>query len=125
MPKSNDQIAQDRKKTEESFSRTYYSNRHSESLFQFARCLHRRNRKQGTLSTDLEEAITLGRAALDLRPAGCPNRSHSFHNPALFFSDRYGKQTSVEAIALGRAALKLRPPGHPDRAQTPLALGRT
>ena len=66
---------------------------------------------------------------LDLRPEGHPNRSYSLHNLALCFSNRYGKQASVEdseeAITLGRAALKLRPSGHLDRVQTPLALGRT
>ena len=29
---------------------------------------------------DLEQAIMLGRAALDLRPEGHPDRSDSFHN---------------------------------------------
>ena len=64
---------------------------------------------------------------LDLCPESHPNRFYSLHNLALFSSNRYGKQVSVEdleeAITLGRAALKLRPPGHSDRALTLPSLG--
>ena len=64
---------------------------------------------------------------LDLCPKGHPNRFYSLHNLALFSSNRYGKQVSVEdleeAITLDRAALKLRPPGHFDRALTLPSLG--
>ena len=102
-----------------------HPNRHW-SLCQLAWCLVERCRKQGTLS-DLEEAITLERAALDLCPEGHPNRSNSLHNLALCFSSRYDKQASVadleEAITLDRAALELCPPGHSDRVWTLSNLG--
>ena len=71
---------------------------------------------------DLEQAIMLGRAALDLRPEGHPDRSDSFHNLTVSLSDRYNKQAAIadfeDAIMLGRAALDPHPTGHPDQSNS-------
>ncbi|KAI6006550.1 hypothetical protein F5J12DRAFT_939108 [Pisolithus orientalis] len=70
---------------------------------------------------DLEEADTLNRAALELRPDenGQYHRSSSLNNLAVCLSIKYDEQGVVddleEAIALGRHALELRPPGHANR----------
>ena len=72
--------------------------------------------------TDLDEAITLSRAALDLRPTGHPGRSNSLHNLASYLGDRYNKLASIadldEAITLGRSVLDLCPAGHPGRSDS-------
>ncbi|KAL5478290.1 hypothetical protein ACEPAI_2474 [Sanghuangporus weigelae] len=67
---------------------------------------------------DLEEAISLGRAALELQSEGHPNRPLSLGNLAMSLCIRYeyvARTTDLEeAIELQRAALALRPEGHPD-----------
>ncbi|KAF8123340.1 hypothetical protein EV363DRAFT_1548509 [Boletus edulis] len=67
---------------------------------------------------DLDEAIVLGREALELRPQGHPDRSLSLNTLAKSLSTRYDQLRAMadldEAIVLGREALELRPQGHPD-----------
>ncbi|KAL5523186.1 hypothetical protein ACEPAF_1453 [Sanghuangporus sanghuang] len=71
---------------------------------------------------DLEEAIALERAALELRPEGHPRRSLSLGNLAsslrTCFQHRSRMEDLEEAIALHRAALELRPEGHPLRSSS-------
>lgn len=74
---------------------------------------------------DLEEAVELHRAALELRPPGHPRRLSSLHNLIRCLRDRYGVLEVAadleEVVALTRAVLELCPPGHPDRdARLPL-----
>ncbi|KAI5992102.1 hypothetical protein EDD15DRAFT_2368366 [Pisolithus albus] len=70
---------------------------------------------------DLNEAITLHRDALKLRPVEDEggDRSDSLHELAFRLFLRYETLGTVdnleEAVALGREALALRPPGHPVR----------
>ncbi|KAI6101843.1 TPR-like protein [Pisolithus sp. B1] len=68
---------------------------------------------------DLEGAIELHRAALELRPSGHPRRFSSLQNLALCLSDRYedqGLNTDLEeATMLNNAARPPCPAGHPDR----------
>ncbi|KIJ57702.1 hypothetical protein HYDPIDRAFT_34865, partial [Hydnomerulius pinastri MD-312] len=71
---------------------------------------------------DLDEAIQHHRAALQLTPAGHPDRSASLNNLANALSTRFeqrGDGNDVdEAIQHHRAALQLRPAGHPDRSDS-------
>jgi tetratricopeptide (TPR) repeat protein len=74
-----------------------------------------------TGSSDLlDEAITLHREALALRPAGHPDRSMSCNNLAIALRTRYEATGSSnlldETITLHREALALRPAGHSLRA---------
>ena len=73
-------------------------------------------------NTDLNEAIESHRLALDLRPAGHPQRSSSLHNLAICYLHKYSKQGTMsdleEAISFNRAALVLRSRGHFGRAAT-------
>jgi tetratricopeptide (TPR) repeat protein len=66
--------------------------------------------------TDLEEAISLHREALELRPSPHPDRSQSLSNLGNALGDRYnytGAATDLEeAILLLREALELRPSPH-------------
>ncbi|KAI6012671.1 hypothetical protein F5J12DRAFT_912036 [Pisolithus orientalis] len=68
---------------------------------------------------DLNEAITLHREALELRPVKNDKRSLSLNELAFCLSTRYEKQRGIddleESITLGRESLELRPPGHPSR----------
>ncbi|KAL4063060.1 hypothetical protein V8B97DRAFT_2087713 [Scleroderma yunnanense] len=87
----------------------------STSLFNLVLCLFGQYDKQATLP-DLQEAITLGRAALELCPPGHSNRDLVLNNLAFYLWCRY-RQLNVdddlaEAISLHRFALKLRPAGH-------------
>ncbi|KAI6040826.1 hypothetical protein EDC04DRAFT_2602066 [Pisolithus marmoratus] len=85
----------------------------------WARC--RRFRKNGEVA-ELDEAITLYRSALELRPHGenVSDRIRSLHHLALCLSYRYIARGLVEdleeAITLGRAALKLCTSRQLDRA---------
>ena len=69
---------------------------------------------------DLDEAISLHREALLLRPASHPNRSASLNNLASSLRTRFEKRGAAidldEAISLHRQALILRPAPHPDRS---------
>ncbi|KAL4065486.1 hypothetical protein V8B97DRAFT_1162800 [Scleroderma yunnanense] len=77
--------------------------------------------KLGTDHT-VDVAISLHRSALDLRPAGHPDRSDSLFDLGRCLSNRYDQQAAMsdleESIKLSRAALELRPPGHCHRAAT-------
>ncbi|KAI6003213.1 hypothetical protein F5J12DRAFT_166510 [Pisolithus orientalis] len=68
---------------------------------------------------DLNEAITLHRATLELQQIGNHKRSSTLNDLAVCLSMRYDNQGVIadleEAVTLGRAALELRPPGHLDR----------
>jgi CHAT domain-containing protein/tetratricopeptide (TPR) repeat protein len=69
---------------------------------------------------DLDEAIVLGREALDLRPTGHPLRSSCLNSLAIVLSNRYEQLGAMEdlneAIVLDQEALDLCPQGHPDRS---------
>ncbi|KIM60782.1 hypothetical protein SCLCIDRAFT_26314 [Scleroderma citrinum Foug A] len=74
------------------------------------------------VDADINEAIALHRAVLDLRPAVHSRPATSLHQLANCLWPRYSKQGTShdlqEAIALGREALELRPSGHLDHAVT-------
>ncbi|KAI5982677.1 hypothetical protein EDC04DRAFT_3150711 [Pisolithus marmoratus] len=74
------------------------------ALSKLAEVLHDRFRKERKID-DLNEAITLHRAALECRPLGDKKR----------YEDQGAVADFEEAVTLGRAALELCPPGHPDR----------
>ncbi|KAI6018049.1 hypothetical protein BKA83DRAFT_681843 [Pisolithus microcarpus] len=90
------------------------------ALDDLAYVLQQRYEKEHKID-DLNEAITLNRDTLELRPVenGESDRSKSLNNLAFCLCHRYRKLGTVddleEAIALGREALALRPPGHPRR----------
>ncbi|KAF8966660.1 tetratricopeptide repeat-containing protein [Flammula alnicola] len=73
-------------------------------------------------SNDFDEAISLHREALVLRPAPHPNRSASLNNLAIALQTHFGQWGASndldEAISLNRDALVLRPAPHPDRSQS-------
>ncbi|KAJ2913001.1 hypothetical protein MD484_g7425, partial [Candolleomyces efflorescens] len=74
---------------------------------------------------DLEEAITLDREGLDLRPLPHKSRSHSLSSLSSSLSLRFRSTGAIadleEAISLDREALNLQPPPHPNR---PMSLAR-
>jgi len=78
--------------------------------------------KQGGGRNCIEEAIDLGREALQLCPSGHPERSVSLTCLAHHLYDRYnqfGMMSDLEeAIILNREALNLRSQGHPERSQS-------
>ncbi|KAI6016665.1 hypothetical protein BKA83DRAFT_14985 [Pisolithus microcarpus] len=90
------------------------------ALYNLALGLCARFKKERQIN-DLNEAITLHRDALELRPVENEegDRSDSLHQLAFCLWYRYHELGAVvdleEAIALGREALALRPPGHPRR----------
>jgi tetratricopeptide (TPR) repeat protein len=69
---------------------------------------------------DLEEAIVLGREALELRPPPHPHRSNSLHDLSAYLAERSNKTGRPadleEAILLVREALELRSSPHPQRS---------
>ena len=71
-------------------------------------------------TSDLQESIVLVREALDLCPAGKPDRSMHLNTLAHCLYLRFNKLGAVEdcdeAISLDREALDLRPKGHPNRS---------
>lgn len=71
--------------------------------------------KQGHLLINLEEAIALGREALELCLSGHPDRPSALHKLARCVLDRFDRvrisSDLGEAIVLGRGALELCPPG--------------
>ncbi|KAI6108200.1 hypothetical protein F5141DRAFT_102763 [Pisolithus sp. B1] len=88
------------------------------ALYNLAWALYDRYLEEDEIN-DLNEAITLHREALELRPVENEHyhRSSSLSELGLCLSCRYDKLEVVddleEAISLRRAALELRPPGHP------------
>ena len=78
--------------------------------------------KQGGGTSCIDEAIDLGRDALELCPPGDPMRSVSLTRLAIHLSDRYGQLGAMgdldEAIVLGREALDLCPQGHHGRSMS-------
>ncbi|KAJ2921574.1 hypothetical protein H1R20_g15522, partial [Candolleomyces eurysporus] len=81
--------------------------------------VHRRADQTESL-TGLEEAISLYRGALELRPSPHPNRSYSLNNLGSALLDRHQRTGTIadleEAISLHREALELRPSPHPNRS---------
>ncbi|KAI6038384.1 hypothetical protein EDC04DRAFT_2896406 [Pisolithus marmoratus] len=73
---------------------------------------------QGVVS-DLEEAVTLGRAVLELCPPGHRDRATFLYSLASYLQRRFKKRAMMhsldEAIELHREALALPPSGHPPR----------
>ncbi|KAI5992113.1 hypothetical protein EDD15DRAFT_1031919 [Pisolithus albus] len=90
------------------------------AVFNLALGLRQRYKKEEKID-DLNEAITLYRDSLELRPVENEegDRSDSLQNLAVCLWLRYRKLGAVddleEVITIEREALALRPPGHPDR----------
>ena len=78
--------------------------------------------QQGGHQSDLDEAISLHRQALELRPSPHPDQSSSLNNLAFALLTRFeqrGQQSDLdEAISLHRQALKLQAPPHPNRSSS-------
>ncbi|KAI6011607.1 hypothetical protein EDC04DRAFT_2609844 [Pisolithus marmoratus] len=81
-------------------------------------CFSTRHNNKGLLA-DLEEAVTLGRAVVELCPPGHRDRAISLYNLACDLQRRFKRRAVArsldEAIKLHREALALRPSGHPQR----------
>ena len=81
---------------------------------------HRYNELGAT--RDLEEAIVIAREAIDLCPAGHPDRSMSLNTLSVCLAIRHNQLGAMEdlgeVIFLHREALDLRPQGHPDRSMS-------
>ncbi|KAI6026048.1 hypothetical protein EDC04DRAFT_3066348 [Pisolithus marmoratus] len=94
-----------------------------DALFDLAAALYERFEKEHKIN-DLNEAIALGCAAVELRPVenDAYDRSKSLHCLALCLSIRHDEQGAVQdleaAITLGRTALQLRPPKHPCHSES-------
>ncbi|KAF8968449.1 hypothetical protein BDZ97DRAFT_2072848 [Flammula alnicola] len=95
--------------------------RRSEALNDLANALRRHFEQRGA-SNDLDEAISLHREALGLRPAPRPDRSMSLNNLAYALQTRFEQSGTSndldEAILLHREALALLPAPHPNRSQS-------
>jgi hypothetical protein len=91
----------------------------ADSYGSLASSLRKCFRQTGEL-VPLEQAVTLEREALRLRPAGHPARTASCHNLALSLQmhyDQIGDATLLdEVLELRTEALRLTPEVHPDRA---------
>jgi tetratricopeptide (TPR) repeat protein len=91
------------------------------SLNSLAAHLSSRYEHLGTME-DIDEAISLDREALDLRPQGHPDRSMSLNNLAAHLSSRYQPLGAMEdldeAIVLDRETLDLCLLGHHDRSRS-------
>ncbi|KAL8299200.1 hypothetical protein RB593_009192 [Gaeumannomyces tritici] len=76
---------------------------------------------------DLEEAIRVGREAVDATPLDHPNRAGRLNNLGNHFGDRYSRTGTMadleEAIRLGREAVDATPLDHSDRAAIQNNLG--
>ena len=76
--------------------------------------------RQGEGTRYIDEAIDLGREALDLCAPGHTERPSSLIRLALHLGHRYNQLGLMkdldEAIVLGKEALNLHPQGHPDRS---------
>jgi tetratricopeptide (TPR) repeat protein len=76
---------------------------------------------------DMDEAVSLSRAVLDLHPSSHPDRSGALNtlgNGLLDRHDHTGVMADLEeAISLHRKALELRPSPHPDRSYSLHNLG--
>jgi tetratricopeptide (TPR) repeat protein len=76
---------------------------------------------------DVDEAVSLFRAVLDLRPSPRPDRSGALNNLGSGLLARYHRTGVMadleEAISLYRGALDLHPSPHPDRADPLYNLG--
>jgi CHAT domain-containing protein len=77
--------------------------------------------QRGEIS-DLEEALTLERNALELLPQGHPDRARSLDNLARYLHARFHQLRTLsdleEALALQRNVLEVLLQGHPDRAHS-------
>ncbi|EJC99246.1 uncharacterized protein FOMMEDRAFT_160846 [Fomitiporia mediterranea MF3/22] len=91
----------------------------STSLVDLANTLYSRYQQHGR-TEDLEDAIQLQQAALELHPEGHPNRSISLNNLAHCLSIRYEQRGRSEdlgnVIELQQAAFELYHEGHPNRS---------
>ncbi|KAI5988773.1 hypothetical protein EDD15DRAFT_2198856 [Pisolithus albus] len=98
------------------------------ALYNLAYVVCERYEKERTID-DLNEAVTLYRHVLELRPVEDEksSRSASLHNLAFCLGCRYDELGAVddleEAIKLEREALALRPPGHHDHSASLNDLG--
>ncbi|KAN0084272.1 CHAT domain containing protein [Tylopilus felleus] len=76
--------------------------------------------KQEGRRSHIDEAVNLGKEALDLCPPGHHKRAEASSSLAIYLHARYQRfqwsKDVDEAIALAREVLGLRPEGHPDRS---------
>jgi CHAT domain-containing protein len=90
-------------------------------MVSLADLLYHRFTQRGAIS-DLEEALSLERRALERRPQGHPDRALSLATVAAYLYARFvalGTLSDLdEAVALERDALARWPRGHPDRARS-------
>ena len=90
-------------------------------MVNLADLLYTRFEKWGAIS-DLDEALSLERNALEFRPQGHPDRATSLGDIALYLYTRFEQLGTLsdldEALALERNVLELWPQGHPDRASS-------
>ncbi|KAI6011604.1 hypothetical protein EDC04DRAFT_3145741 [Pisolithus marmoratus] len=88
------------------------------ALGNLAGALYDRFQTEGNVD-DVDEAIALHRAALELRPSRHPERCLSLYGLALCFLSKYDNRGVVadleEAVTFGRVGLGLCPPDHRDR----------
>ncbi|KIJ62215.1 hypothetical protein HYDPIDRAFT_30481, partial [Hydnomerulius pinastri MD-312] len=95
-------------------------------LNNLANALRTRFKQRGD-GKDLDEAIEHRRVALQLTPAGRPDRADSLDNLASALSTRFSQRGDGkdldEAIEYHRVALQLRPAGHPRRSSSLISLG--
>ncbi|KAJ2918192.1 hypothetical protein MD484_g2235, partial [Candolleomyces efflorescens] len=91
-------------------------------LIQSLACVTLRHATHGGTLADLDEAVSLNRAALTSRPHSHPDRPHSLRALGDALHERYkfqGRKSDLdEAILLHREELELRPPPHPDRSRS-------
>ncbi|KAI6042203.1 hypothetical protein EDC04DRAFT_2971598 [Pisolithus marmoratus] len=93
-------------------------------LFILAHALRKRSQKQPVQACDLNEAIALSLAALDLSPSVYARQSSLLHLFTTCPPDRYDNQkdkevfVSDEVISLRRVTPELHPPGHANRGES-------
>ena len=90
-------------------------------MVSLADLLYRRFKQRSAIS-DLDEALSLERNALELRPQGHPVRALSLATVAAYLYARFMELGTLsdldEAIVLERNSLELWPQGHPDRTRS-------
>jgi tetratricopeptide (TPR) repeat protein len=91
-----------------------------------ANMMRRRGWNRESLA-DMDEAVSLSRAVLDLRPSSHPDRSGALNTLGNALWERYCRTGAMadleEAISLYCGALELRPSPHPDRSDSLNNLG--
>ena len=124
MANLNDRIAQIRRELERC---PHEDAGRAAILYRLADNLKNRFMNHGGASDDLDEAISLHRLALDLRPIGHLYRPSSLRELAICHWKRFTQQNEIsdlnEVVSLNRATLELCPPSHSGRANALHTLG--